>query len=144
MIMDNKSPLCKVIFSQVSNLHGGDLLLEKVMATKWSTKKVIDVYSKTNGRCWYCGKVFDGDHNIDHVTPACRGGSNDLSNLVPCCKSCNSQKNKKNLEEYRLYKMEQLGMVFSLEQIRWLHSKGIIIPEPDEYLFYHESIGSKQ
>jgi hypothetical protein len=29
---------------------------------------------------------------IDHVIPRSRGGSNDLSNLVLCCRSCNSSK----------------------------------------------------
>lgn len=111
------------------------------MATKWSTKKIINVYSRTNGRCWYCGKVFDGDHNIDHVIPASRGGSKDLSNLVPACKHCNSQKNTKTLEEYRVYLQGELGMTFTGNQKRWLKSKGIEIPEPDEYLFYGETIG---
>jgi 5-methylcytosine-specific restriction endonuclease McrA len=37
---------------------------------------------------------------VEHMIPLCRGGANWPSNLVPCCKSCNSKKNKKTYNEY--------------------------------------------
>lgn len=52
------------------------------------------VWNKTNGMCWYCGVPLDPflTYTIDHVSPLSLGGTNDLDNLVPSCRSCNSSK----------------------------------------------------
>ncbi len=39
--------------------------------------------------CHYCGGRAQG---ADHVTPKSRGGTDEPSNLVPACTSCNSSK----------------------------------------------------
>lgn len=53
--------------------------------------------------CSYCGRWTEGtDCNSDHVLAKTRGGSNDEGNRVPCCKSCNSQKNNKNFLAWML------------------------------------------
>lgn len=51
-----------------------------------------------NGRCAYCAS--SEDLTRDHVVPLCRGGSNQISNIVPACNSCNSRKNRLTGEEY--------------------------------------------
>lgn len=48
--------------------------------------------------CVYCGKPAE---HMDHVMPKSRGGSDDPSNLVPACSSCNWSKGAKTLEEWR-------------------------------------------
>lgn len=46
--------------------------------------------------CHYCKAVSPGtDMEIDHVIPMSAGGPHDLTNLVVCCKSCNSSKGDK-------------------------------------------------
>lgn len=52
------------------------------------------VWDTTGGKCWYCGIQTNPfrDFTIDHVVPVSKGGSDDLANLVPCCRSCNSRK----------------------------------------------------
>ena len=50
--------------------------------------------------CAYCRRS-DCKLTIDHVQPLTRGGSNDISNLVPACRSCNSRKHNKTIEEWR-------------------------------------------
>tara|TARA_B100001123_G_C14438587_1_gene681659 strand:- start:48 stop:356 length:309 start_codon:yes stop_codon:yes gene_type:complete len=46
-----------------------------------------------SGRCHYCESSFHpGDLTMDHVVPIVRGGRSSKSNVVPCCKQCNSQK----------------------------------------------------
>src|SRR4051812_3122701 len=44
------------------------------------------VWDKTGGRCWYCGLLTNPWRTfcIDHVIARARGGSDDLTNLVPC------------------------------------------------------------
>ena len=112
-----------------------------------STKKRYEVFKKTNFRCAYCGKKFnlkptyqtafevegtkcvcemyEGDRAIDHIIPKNKGGSNDISNLLPCCTLCNSQKGSKDLETFRniltfrKYKIPK----FSDEQLDYLASK---------------------
>ena len=58
-----------------------------------------EVYKKYDDYCTYCHVRFRGDKTIDHVIPVSRGGSNDIENLVVCCRSCNSTKGVKSLEE---------------------------------------------
>lgn len=41
--------------------------------------------------CVYCGKKTQR-LTQDHITPLSKGGSHTASNIVPACKSCNSQK----------------------------------------------------
>ena len=46
--------------------------------------------------CHYCKAVSPGTGmTMDHVIPMSAGGAHDLSNLVVCCKSCNSSKQDK-------------------------------------------------
>lgn len=58
-------------------------------------KKVkAQVWAKTDGRCAYCDmqlNPFDG-FEIDHVHPVCKGGTDEVDNLVPCCHDCNQRK----------------------------------------------------
>lgn len=56
------------------------------------------VWDKTGGKCHYCGCPLNPFVNwtVDHVLAVSKGGTNDLDNLVPCCKSCNSRKGTKD------------------------------------------------
>jgi hypothetical protein len=63
-------------------------------------KLMAPVVYKLHGRfCNYCGSTIK--LTIDHVMPLCRGGTNDLDNLVPACRACNSQKHTKTVEEWK-------------------------------------------
>lgn len=48
--------------------------------------------------CPYCNK--NKSDTLDHVVPLSRGGSNDASNIVAVCRSCNSRKSDKTLNEF--------------------------------------------
>jgi 5-methylcytosine-specific restriction endonuclease McrA len=48
---------------------------------------------RSTGVCHYCGGVFPPrDLTMDHRVPLARGGRSVKSNLVACCKDCNSRK----------------------------------------------------
>lgn len=49
------------------------------------------------GRCAYCADLAT---ERDHVLPLCRGGSNTLDNVVPCCRQCNARKGTRTLAEW--------------------------------------------
>ena len=45
------------------------------------------------GVCHYCGGRFSAAVlTMDHIVPISRGGKSTRGNLVPACKSCNSNK----------------------------------------------------
>lgn len=51
--------------------------------------------------CAYCGRHFDNFRDIsrDHIIPVSRGGENSWMNCITACKTCNSFKGNKLLEE---------------------------------------------
>lgn len=64
-----------------------------------SNKKIRDaVFAKYGKQCLCCGSTKK--ITIDHVVPVYHGGENNLDNLQPLCKSCNSRKNTSN-KDYR-------------------------------------------
>lgn len=57
--------------------------------------------------CWYCGRELqvsrEGEPDFatrDHVRPASRNGKGGR-NLIPACRSCNSMKKDRTLDEFR-------------------------------------------
>jgi len=81
-------------------------------------KKVtrLKVLSKYGSRCAYCGdNISINTLQVDHIEPKNRHlkphlrGTDELFNLNPSCKSCNSSKSTWSIEEFRdriLYKIE--------------------------------------
>lgn len=52
-------------------------------------------------RCFYCGTKLDAANlSRDHKIPLKRGGTHDIRNIVPACRSCNSSKGAKTHEEF--------------------------------------------
>ncbi len=56
---------------------------------------------KGRGRCGYCHQqVHPRELTMDHKTPIIRGGKTTRNNVVPCCKTCNTEKKYMTLEEW--------------------------------------------
>lgn len=93
------------------------------------------VWAKTNGHCWYCGKLMNpwNDFTIDHMDPRKNGGGDELANLVPACQSCNSRKNAKNVEGYRMYLLEKQEVRFWGEHTKLLPLATESADEDDAY-----------
>ena len=61
------------------------------------------------GQCKYCQRPYHpSELTMDHVVPLVRGGKSSKSNVVTCCKKCNSQKNYLLPVEWEEY-LERLG-----------------------------------
>jgi CRISPR/Cas system Type II protein with McrA/HNH and RuvC-like nuclease domain len=97
------------------------------MRKKLSKAERQQIYQKCNGRCAYCGcKLEYKDMQADHMRPLYRGGADDISNMLPACRSCNHYKSTLDVEEFRNYLSEipqrlinnnipfQVGVRFSL------------------------------
>ncbi len=58
----------------------------------------VQVFAKSEGRCFYCG---GGADVMDHVVPVSSGGRDAFDNLVPACWRCNCGKGGRSVEQYR-------------------------------------------
>ena len=113
---------------------------------KITPKNRMIAFMKTDFRCFYCGSKFKDDlwdACLDHVIPSSRGGVNNHSNLVPSCRSCNSSKSTKTLEEYRLVcwgKSEFPGVNLTYIQASELLRMNAITAKnpPESFKFYFE------
>lgn len=100
------------------------------MSTTFSKSKRLKIAEKCNWHCAYCGlKLSHSTLVIDHVIPKYDGGSNDISNLLPSCISCNSTKGKKTLEQFRFFiefRNAVPEMTFNQSQMEFLRQKGVL------------------
>jgi len=56
------------------------------------------------GRCHYChGSFHPRELTMDHLVPISRGGRSTRSNVVPCCKTCNTRKQHLLPVEWKQY-----------------------------------------
>ncbi|MCF8028796.1 MAG: HNH endonuclease [Desulfobacteraceae bacterium] len=59
----------------------------ELRASQWWKRKCA------KGVCHYCGRqVPPKKLTMDHIVPIARGGKSTRSNVVPCCKHCNTRK----------------------------------------------------
>lgn len=108
-----------------------------------SKAKRVDIWVKTEGRCYYCGSMLEHKTTfcIDHIVPQIGEGEDNIENVVPACRSCNSTKGTKQIEEFRFYrrmqKFEQRnGVWFTLQQVEYLKSIGVEIDIPPHVFWF--------
>lgn len=71
---------------------------------KLSKSERLLVYQKCGGHCAYCGCDLEyADMQVDHAKPLKIGGADDISNMLPACRSCNHYKATLDVEGYRKY-----------------------------------------
>jgi 5-methylcytosine-specific restriction protein A len=59
---------------------------------------------RSSGICHYCNNKFiPNELTMDHVIPIARGGKTEKSNVVPCCKACNTKKKQLLPTEWKEY-----------------------------------------
>jgi hypothetical protein len=96
--------------------------------------------------CYYCGRALSlsGDKGLrpcrDHIISRAKGGTDDPANIVPCCRSCNSTKGAKTVDEARHWlKLAALGWPrFTVDQLEWLRQHDFDCSAYDEFQFWFE------
>ncbi|MBI9091890.1 MAG: HNH endonuclease [Desulfobacterium sp.] len=59
---------------------------------------------RSQGVCYYCNIQFPPKElTMDHLVPIARGGRSVKSNVVPCCKECNTKKRQLLPLEWKEY-----------------------------------------
>ena len=68
----------------------------------WPKGLKQELMKRQDNTCVYCGyRRIARTLDIDHMIPAVRGGSNDISNLQVICRPCNQRKGPQTDEEFR-------------------------------------------
>lgn len=77
---------------------------KKWQGSKWIRKdKRLAIYLRDGMACAYCGNTMEDGAilSLDHLVCRSHGGSNHESNLITCCKKCNSSRgNLRTVEEF--------------------------------------------
>lgn len=66
----------------------------------WTAADLEKAVQGQKGRCWWCSKRLGARVHADHRIPLARGGSNDPSNIVASCPTCNHSKGAKLPTEF--------------------------------------------
>ncbi len=116
------------------------------MAKSHSFSKKLAVYKKLDGRCAYCGSQLEIETFIvEHVTPRCDGGLNNIDNLMPSCGPCNSSKGRKSVEQFRRFSAVKAvtgSTIFGQLQVDYLYESGnhAAIGVDPLFKFYFEGV----
>jgi hypothetical protein len=76
---------------------------KRTQGMNWIAKSSrLAIYLRDGMACCYCGCTLeDGAKlSLDHLKCYSHGGSNDPSNLVTCCSTCNSSRSDRSLREF--------------------------------------------
>lgn len=64
---------------------------------RYTAQEWRDLCEQYGNRCLRCNRT-DLPLTVDHVKPLIQGGTSDISNIQPLCKSCNSSKGDKHID----------------------------------------------
>jgi len=79
---------------------------EKGAAGSHTPKQWLDLLASYHGLCVYCGAKGT---TRDHIVPIKKDGSNDIENIVPACKLCNSKKRTTSVLVWMVKKLHAIN-----------------------------------
>lgn len=92
--------------------------MSKWNGSKWiRPEKRLAIYIRDGFQCAYCGRDLKDaepqEVNLDHLLPRVSGGTNEATNLITSCKSCNCSRQDKPWINYATG-----GAIDRIEQLR--------------------------
>lgn len=108
----------------------------------FTKKQRAVILSQTDSRCGYCGVLIDlSEMQIDHKTPMYWGGTEEASNLIASCRSCNNYKSTHTVEQFRKLIASTIDKLRrNSTQYRIASRFGVIAETDREVEFYFEQI----
>lgn len=64
---------------------------------KHTRKEWEELLQRHEYKCFYCPEKAT---TRDHIIPLAKGGTDDISNIIPACKSCNCKKHTRTIGEF--------------------------------------------
>lgn len=108
-----------------------------------------EVCDRNGWRCSYCGIGLTTDMpaikttaTADHLIPRSMGGTDDPSNLLASCFSCNASRRERPLEWFRRFRALQLtplSAIITLRQYDDLVEAGVQMPPLAPFAFFFET-----
>jgi len=101
-----------------------------------------NIFAKYKGHCAYCGcEISTYSFNVDHLVSKRSGGSNDPSNLMPSCRSCNLWKTACDLEDFRYRVASQVDKCHRYSRnFKLAYRFGLVKETNEEVVFYFERV----
>lgn len=81
-------------------------VLNTLTNEEWS-----EILRSHDGMCAYCGSQSES-LTLDHLIPVSQGGANAASNVVACCRFCNTSKSAQSLVDWAEKKNLNLDRIF--------------------------------
>lgn len=114
--------------------------MKKSKRKRLKNEERLLVYEKCKGHCAYCGcEIEFSKMQVDHVHSIYTGGSDELENMLPSCRSCNHYKSTMTIEDFRkaLTRMPDV-LLRDCTTYRIAERFGIVKSNSDPVLFYFE------
>ena len=78
---------------------------------------------------------------VDHIVPIAQEGEDELSNMLPACRSCNHYKGTSTLERFRT-NIERFPKVLMRDSVTYKNAVrfGLVEPRQHKVIFYFENM----
>lgn len=93
----------------------------KGWASHYTWAEVMRIHLQLGKLCAYCHSPIEGQPDPDHVVPLSRGGSDSITNILPCCSPCNSDKRELLLDEWLVDRRRRGLDPRTVDDSRWVH-----------------------
>jgi len=86
----------------------------------------FSVFSRDGFTCKYCGRQSDEVKLvIDHIDPVSKGGTNDETNLITSCETCNQGKAAKQIPNQVEIESHRLSLAQEFQEQNDIHKKAV-------------------